>query len=69
MQEESAVSTHTQSNHDPDIKITICENRLEFVKVGQVKGATREALHRLLDRWLEDEVRNTRRVSGQTEVL
>lgn len=60
---------HTTSDHDPDIRISICDNRLEFIKVGQVKGVTREALHRLLDRWLEDKVRDSGRVSGQTQVL
>lgn len=61
--------THTTSDHDPDIRISICDNRLKFIKVGQVKGVTREALHRLLDRWLENKVRDSGRVSGQTQVL
>lgn len=69
MQEESAVSTHTPNDHDPDIRISICQNRLEFIKVGEVKAITREALHRLLDRWLEDKVRDFGRVSGKTKVL
>ena len=60
------MKTPTPHNyHDPVIKVSVCQNRLEFLKAGKPSTLTREALHRLLDRWFDDKVRVSGRVSSE----
>jgi hypothetical protein len=51
-----------------DIKVTICHNRLEFLRGEELVKISAETLHKVLDDWL-DVVRETRSVSSQTKVL
>lgn len=69
MLEANAVKTPTPHDHEPIIKISVCKNRLEFQKAGKPSTVTREALHRLLDRWIDDKVRDSGGVPSETELL
>ena len=47
------------------IKITICENRLEFARSEGMAGVDRQTMHRLIDDWFDQQVRNAWRLSVQ----
>lgn len=50
------------------IKIVICENRLEFARSEGVDKVDRQALHRMLDEWIDHQVREAWRVSMEARL-
>ena len=51
-----------------DIQVTICANRLEFLRTGEGASVSRQAIHRVLDDWL-DHMRTTGDLSGEARLL
>ena len=47
-----------------DIEVTICANRLEFLRTGEGAAISRQVAHRVLDDWL-DHMRVPRDLSGE----
>ena len=50
------------------IKIVICENRLEFARSEAMAGVDRQTLHRMLDEWIDHQVREAWRVSMEARL-
>ena len=50
------------------IKIVICENRLEFARSEGVDKVDRQALHRMLDEWIDHQVREAWRMSMEARL-
>lgn len=69
MQEENAVSTPMPNEDVQPIKIVICQNRLEFARSETVDGVDRQTLHRMLDEWIDHQVREAWRMSVNASML
>ena len=63
-QDSSAGLTPTRH----EVKLTLCEGRIEFARVDNGYPVSREAIHRFIDEWL-DNMRPARNMSGQAKVL
>lgn len=67
-QEPNAVSTPMPNEEVHPIKIVVCENRLEFARSEGMAGVDRQALHRMLDEWIDHQVREAWRVSMEARL-